>query len=355
METPHPAAPLPVGARGADFFTASLSLRALRERVVCRTADRVRGRSIKGILLSQRRNKSCLLWAGLILAASCGHVPPGEQEASSLKATRFPQRIISLSPSVSEILDGVGAFDRVVGVSDYCTYPPAVKQLPRVGGWQTTSLEQVNALQPDLVIMTEPQAAFVKDQLETLGLQTLVVPSQSLDNVFTAMAEIGQAVGNKGQAEALFQHTQSALDAIRSRVHGLGRPRVLCVVDRVPGTLRDLYAATKGSFLAQLVEVTGGESIAPPAGAGYAQMSKEAVLSLNPEVIIDMVQGPQGKFAEDPIGVWQEFSEVQAVRAGRIFPIRQTSAIHPSQFVADTAKGFAKMIHPEIFDHETEY
>ena len=323
--------------------------------MVCRTADRVRGRSIKGILLSQRRNKSCLLWAGLILAASCGHVPPGEQEASSLKATRFPQRIISLSPSVSEILVGVGAFDRVVGVSDYCTYPPAVKQLPRVGGWQTTSLEQVNALQPDLVIMTEPQAAFVKDQLETLGLQTLVVPSQSLDNVFTAMAEIGQAVGNKGQAEALFQHTQSALDAIRSRVHGLGRPRVLCVVDRVPGTLRDLYAATEGSFLAQLIEVAGGESIAPPAGAGYAEMSKEAVLSLNPEVIIDMVQGPQGKFAEDPIAVWQEFSEVQAVRAGRIFPIRQTSAIHPSQFVADTAKGFAKMIHPEIFDHETEY
>src|SRR5207247_1183997 len=294
--------------------------------------------------------KSCLPLVGLILVVSCRKVSPGEEEASSLKAVRFPQRIISLSPNVSEILDGVGAFDRVVAISDYCTYPPAVKHLPRVGGWQTTNLEQVNALQPDLVIMTEPQAAFVKDRLETLGLHTLVVPSQSLEDVFTAIAEIGRAVGNKAQAETLLQRAQSALDAIRSRVHGLGRPRVLCVVDRVPGTLRDLYAATKGSFLAQLVEVTGGESIAPPAGAGYAEMSKEAVLSLNPEVIIDMVQGPQGKFAEDPIAVWQEFSEVQAVRAGRIFPIRQTSAIHPSQFVADTAKSFAKMIHPEVFN-----
>ena len=92
------------------------------------------GMQLEMISMKSLSLKSCLLCVGLILVVACRKVSPGEEEASSLKAVRFPQRIISLSPNVSEILDGVGAFDRVVAISDYCTYPPAVKHLPRVGG-----------------------------------------------------------------------------------------------------------------------------------------------------------------------------------------------------------------------------
>jgi len=81
-----------------------------------------------------------------------------------------PARIVSLSPSVTEILDGVGAFDRVVAVSTYCEYPPEVKSLPRVGGWTDTNLEQVLGLSPDLVILTDAQAPLV-EQAGDIGRQ----------------------------------------------------------------------------------------------------------------------------------------------------------------------------------------
>lgn len=290
---------------------------------------------------------NCLVFVLLPLTA-CG--PASSKRAGPAEAEISPpQRIISLSPDVTEILDGVGAFDRVIAVSDYCDYPPAAKRLPRVGGWQTTCLEQVNALQPDLVIMTRSQAPFVETRLRALGFETLIVDSLTLEDAVRSIDQIGRATGNEAEAESLVRQVQSSLDAVKATTQHLSRPKVLCVVDRVPGTLRDLYTATEGSFLAQVIEIAGGHSIAPPAAEGYAKISKEAVVTLNPEVIIDMVQAAKGRFAENPASVWQELSDVSAVHEGRIYPLRDTSVLHPSQFVAATARRFAHIIHPEAF------
>jgi iron complex transport system substrate-binding protein len=117
----------------------------------------------------------------------------------------------------------------------------------------------------------------------------------------------------------------------------------------VPGTIRDLYTATKGSYLDELITIAGGESIAPGGENGYGKINKEAVLTLNPEVIIDMVQGSKGNFGEDPIAVWSELAEVRAVRDKRIYSMTDPSVIHPSQFVGHTAQVFAKALHPESF------
>src|SRR5436309_9908354 len=91
-----------------------------------------------------------------------------------------PRRIISVSPNVTEILYGIGAFDRVVAVSDYCTYPPAVESLPRVGGWENSNLEKIAALRPELVILTDAQAPFLEDKLRDLGIRSMAVPTRSL-------------------------------------------------------------------------------------------------------------------------------------------------------------------------------
>jgi iron complex transport system substrate-binding protein len=271
------------------------------------------------------------------------------QRAALNHVAQRPRRIISLSPSVTEILYGIGAFDRVVAVSDYCQYPPEVERLPRVGGWSNPNVERIASLQPDLVIVTEAQAPFVRDRLEGLGIKTLAVPGQTLEDAFTAMRLIGEATGNHAEAERLIAQTRAALEAISQRTRGLNRPRVLCIVDRVPGTLRDLYAATEGSFLCDLIKIAGGEPVAPPAGIGYGRISKEAVVALDPDVIIDMVQGAQGRFAEDPVAVWKaELPQLKAVREERVHPIRDPSVLHPSQFVGATARLFAEIIHPEV-------
>lgn len=297
---------------------------------------------------SRARWLVCLV-AGLVAAA-----PPWCQ---AVQAER-PERIISLSPSVTEILYGIGAFGRVVAVSQYCDYPPEAENLPRVGAWMNTNMEQIAALRPDLIIMADAQESFVQEEFDSLGLASLVVPSQSLDDVFAAIEAIGRAVGNQREAETLERETRAGLEAVRLETKSLTRPRVLTVVDRLPGTLRDLYVATRGSYLVELIEMAGGRPIAPPAPMGYTRITTEAVVSFDPEVILDIVQTVSdsvsllrgsGSLAEDPIAVWSELEDVRAVRDGRVYTIPDKFIVHPSQFVVETARRIARILHPEAF------
>jgi len=295
------------------------------------------------------RSKTKVCWFALITCAlllfsNCN----GSSEKSQPEQNR-PARIVSISPSVTEILYGIGSWSQVVAVSDYCTYPEDVVNKPRVNGWSTTNLEQVTALKPDIVIGVDAQEAFLRDKLNAIGVHSLFVKSQSLADIYAAIEQIGKAVGHASEAAELAAHTRAEVEQVRAAVANRPRPRVLCVVDRVPGTLRDLYVATRGSFLDEMVSIAGGEPIAPPANSGYGKVTKEVVLTLDPEVVIDMVQTSKGKLAENPMVVWRELSEIHAVRTARVFPMGHDTAIHPSQFVARTTRQFAHYIHPEVF------
>ncbi|HEV2801167.1 MAG TPA: ABC transporter substrate-binding protein [Pyrinomonadaceae bacterium] len=272
-----------------------------------------------------------------------------KEAATSAPAAELPQRIISLSPSTTEVLYGVGAFERVVAVSDYDKFPPEVSRLPKIGGWSNTNLEQVAALKPDLIVMTSSQAPLIKDKLDALGVRTLTVPSFTLADTLASIEQIGAATGRVEEARRLAAEVRAKLEDVRSRTRELPHPRVLCIVDRVPGTLRGLYTATRGSFFVELIEIAGGESIAPPAANGFGQISKEAVVSLNPDIIFDMLQSGEGALAENTQEVWKELSNVRAVREGRVYRLNDESMLHPSQFVGDTARKFAELIHPSAF------
>jgi iron complex transport system substrate-binding protein len=286
------------------------------------------------------------LLAALCFAVSCGGGGGRTLNAKSGK----PERIISLTPSTTEILYGVGAFNRVVAVSDYCTYPPEVSKLPRVGGWNNPNMEQIASLRPDLVIFSDAQAQFVKDKVEAAGIRTLAVPSQTVEDAYKSIELVGQATGEEEAARRLLEQTRASVQTVRLSTEKLPRLRVLCVVDRVPGTLRDLYTASEQSFIAQLIREAGGEPLSPPSRANWGKMQKEAVVALDPDVIIDlMMQKSQGGLDEDTLAVWRELSSLRAVRGGRVYPVREETALHPSQFVGDTARKFAELIHPEAF------
>lgn len=266
---------------------------------------------------------------------------------SNLSAAGIPQRIVSLSPNTTELLYGVGAFSRVVAVSRYCSYPPEVSKLPRVGGWQDASVESIAAQRPDLVVLTKAQEPFIADRLRSFGIHWVAVPSESLADVFTAMEEIGAAAGNREQATDLERHTRSSLNAVRDATRNLPRRSVLLVVSRAPGSLSDLYVATKGSYLVDLIQIAGGRSIAAPAPSGYAKISKEAVLASNPDVIIDMVHHSRSKLAEHPAESWNDLPELKAVKEKHVYPVDDEFLPHPSQFVAHTAEVFESVLHPE--------
>ena len=255
-----------------------------------------------------------------------------------------PQRIVSVSPVVTEMLYGVGAFDKVVAVTEYCTYPPEAKALPKVGGWATPSVEKVAGFRPDLVAFSEAQAPFLKNQLQLLGIPIVVVPSQTIQDAFAAITALGQATGHTRQAAVLAARTRAALDAVRMRAGGLPRPTVLIVVDHTPGALREMYAALPGSFLAELVDIAGGRVVTAASGGGYGKISPETVLTANPDVILDL----HSATSEQAEAVWNELPELNAIRRGGVHIVRDDFAAHDSQMIAKTAVLFARLLHPEV-------
>ncbi|MGA3242146.1 MAG: helical backbone metal receptor [Bryobacteraceae bacterium] len=260
----------------------------------------------------------------------------------------MPQRIVSLSPDLTEILYGVGAFNRVVGVSNYETYPPEAAKLPSLGQLHNPNLEKLTALRPDLVVINNAQAPFLEDTLKELGLRVLQTSNRSIKEVLASMIAIGHATGNDVEAAKLSAATREALDRVARKTDRLPKPRVVLIVNRTPGTLRDLSTATEGSFLAELVEIAGGRIVVQPAKSGYGRLAKEDLLAIDPDIILDFIHGPKSRFAGDPVEAWREMPELKAVRAHRIHGVNEDFVPHASQRIVQTAVLFAKLIHPEI-------
>jgi ABC-type Fe3+-hydroxamate transport system substrate-binding protein len=149
---------------------------------------------------------------------------------------------------------------------------------------------------------------------------------------------------------------RAELHDVSEKTAGLPRPSVLVVVDRLPGTLRDVYVATGNSYLTSLVTIAGGTPITPEASHDYVRISSEALVSMDPEVVFDMVQAlsspvaipGMSELAEDPNAVWQTV-RIRAVRDHHVYSLTDKRLVHPSQFAIRTAREMATRIHPEAF------
>ncbi len=161
------------------------------------------------------------------------------------------------------------------------------------------------------------------------------------------MMAIGRATGNEREAAKLVASTREGLERVARRTARLPRTPTVLIVDRLPGTLRDLYTATDGSFLAELVGIAGGQIAVPPVEHGYKKLVKEDLLAVNPEIILDFIQGPKSRFAGDPLDAWREMPELKAVRARRVYGVNEDFVPHASQRIVQTAELFATLIHPE--------
>jgi iron complex transport system substrate-binding protein len=276
----------------------------------------------------------------------------GSAGAVDAAAADLPRRIVSLSPNMTEILYGIGAFARVVGVSDYCTYPPEVGKLPSVGGWNTPSLEKLAAMRPDLVVVDAAEAVFIADKVRDLGLKLLVVPNQTIGEVYQGIELLGRATGHEAGAQKLATQTRDGLSKVARQVASFPKPTVVMIVSRTPGTLQDLYMATRGGYLAELIDIAGGRNVAPENQNGYGKLSKEDLLALNPAVIIDFIHGPKTGFKYrtelDPLAAWREMPELQAVRGKRVHGADEDYVPHASQRIVQTAELFAHLLHPEL-------
>ncbi len=209
-----------------------------------------------------------------------------------------PRRVVSLAPSITEMLVDLGAADRIVGVTRY-DHDPAVARVPRVGGWTDPSLEALARLKPDLVLLTRAQVPFVGPDLEKLGLRYRALPAQTLEDILAGVDSLGRWLGLASAAARLKAALQETLVTYRKRSVGVPPVPVVFLADRTPGTLQNLYAVGTGTFLHELLNLTGFRNLVRR--PGYVPLNLEYLLQLRPALILEMVQGP----ATQPDAAWQ--------------------------------------------------
>ncbi len=261
-----------------------------------------------------------------------------EERAPSPRAPGAPQRLVSLTPSATEVIAALGATDELVGVDEYSTFPPGVATLPKVGSFLSPNLEVIVGLRPTLVIVDDihkPSAAALRDA----GLATVECPIHSLPDVERALRTVGARIGKTAQADRVVAQIERALVAARA-ARPARRPRVLAVIDREAGGLGNLVAVGPGSWVDELLAVVGGENVLAASGVRYPKISLEEVLRAKPEVILDLSYAARAGTA-----AWQTV-DVPAVTSGRVVTMSEPFLVAPSPRVQQALEALAKAIAP---------
>jgi iron complex transport system substrate-binding protein len=245
-----------------------------------------------------------LLLIALVWGTAC--IPAAAQD--------MPRRIVSLAPSVTEVLFAAGAGARVVGVTSYCAFPRAVLGLPRVGGYLTPSYEALVALRPDLVV-TLAEHADVEPKIRALGIPILRLDHRSLDGIVRSIEQVGERCGTAAHARQAAGALRLAL-AGATRSSASARPRVLICFGRAED-FRRLTAAAPGTIHDDLITRAGGVNVLASPAIAYPTLSAEGVMRLDPDVIIEFSSG-----ATDATALrrqWSRLDAVRAVRNGRVY------------------------------------
>lgn len=250
----------------------------------------------------------------------------------------YPQRIISLGPSITKGLYLLGVQDKLIANTVYCIDPPEAKKKEKIGTAVEANIEKVFELKPDLVLATSLTNPKTKEKLKNLGIKVVTFPTPSnFRQICNQFLELGKLLGKEKEAEEIVKSAENKTDSIKTRVKNLHHPKVLVQVGARP-----LFVATGRYFVNDYIELAGGINIAKDAKEGI--YSREQVLKANPDVIIITTMGI---VAEEEKEVWQKYNTLSAAKFGRIYIIDtdKVTSPTPTSFV-ETLGEIAHILHP---------
>lgn len=238
-----------------------------------------------------------------------------------------PSRIVSLAPSVTEMLFALGAGDHVVGVTDFCDYPPEAASRSRIGGLINPDLERIVGLRPDLAIATTT-GNYLDDaeRIERLGIPVYTISTPTVEQMLLTLETVGALVGAPDRGRALANELRSRVERVRAAAAGRPRVRALFVIEPDP-----LIAPGRGTFLGEALSIAGADLVTGDAHASWAQYDLEQVIGMKPEVILT-AQANRGWALSLPGR--PEWRHVPAVAAGRV-EVLSDSIQHPGPRMID--------------------
>jgi len=282
--------------------------------------------------------------------------------------TVYPERIVSLSPSSTEILFAVGAGSKVVGVTDYCNYPPNLKarieadEVTKVGGYWNPSVETIVALKPDLVLVSTAKCTEktneckvncsrrceitikVASRLRSLGLKVLTLDPHSMNDVLNNILLVGRASGNAPEASNLVENLRQRIDRVVTKSKAIShRPKVYFEVWNDP-----YMSVSSGTWIGNLIKLAGGANIFGEAVSEWPIIHSEDIIQQNPDIIVFPVIPDVPRF-------WGSFEDVKkrpgwnginAVRNGSLYEVPRDYISRPGPRLVEALEMLEIFIHP---------
>lgn len=254
---------------------------------------------------------------------------------------RVPTRIVTLTPSSTEIVAAVAGPKRIVGVDKYSAFPPEIVGRPVVGDFLNPSFEAILALRPDLVVMDSVQGK-VAAGLADAGIPTLVLDMHTIEDVRAGILRVGAAVAAPERASALRADIDRDIAAVSARAaKRKHRLRVLAVVERQQGGLGSVIAAGPGSYIDELLHLVGANNVMAASTVRYSNITAEQILRGQPDVILDSAPGGTERDPHD----WDQLSGVPAIEHHRIYPLTDPIYQSPSPRVGKAVRGLEAILY----------
>jgi iron complex transport system substrate-binding protein len=257
----------------------------------------------------------------------------------------IPGRIVSHVPGITEILYALELEEKVVGVSDYCDYPEEAKLKPSVGNYFNPSIENIVALNPDLVL-TDGHSEGIK-QLDNLGITYMVIDPKDIDGILRDIELVAKVTNSEDRAGKLIKDMRERMAYVMTRVEGAPRPKVFYIIDATD--LNNPWTAGLGSFIDSLITMAGGENIGAKAGSAWAKMSIEEVVNSDPDIIILPTKHGTAFTPPEALKGHPTWQKITAVKGGRIFTIDDDLVSRYGPRIILGLEEMAKIIHPELF------
>jgi len=256
-----------------------------------------------------------------------------------------PQSIVSLAPSITEIIFALGQEYRLKGVTRFSDFPKEAKKLPKIGSFVRLDLEKIVALKPDLCFAVKNQnPTEVVKRLESLGIPVYAVEPRNLDSVMDALIEIGRLLNADKRASTIVNNMRLRINRVKSMVEkASSRPGVFFQIGITP-----IVSVGTHTFVNELIVLAGGENLAK-GPILYPRFSREQVLGLSPEVLIitSMARGASFERVKEE---WNQWHDLPAVRNHRVLLVDSNFFDRPTPRLVDALELLLKLIHPELFE-----
>lgn len=266
-----------------------------------------------------------------------------DQVGRSVTVPEQPKRVVSLMPSVTEIVYDLGAGAKLVGATMYANTPPAASKLPRVGSYRQLDVEKIIRLQPDLCLaVRDGNPKHIVDRLVEVGIPVFVVDPRTLDEIRESIILLGTILKVESQAKLMANNMDRRLSAIDQAVRqAKTAPQVFFQIDAAP-----IISAGSNTFIDKLITRAGGINLAS-GSKPYPRYSWEDILEMQPELVI-IASMAGGHTTEELKAGWQKWPYIPAVKNNKLYVVDADLFDRPTPRLIDGLERLLEIMHPEL-------